>query len=96
MLERARVLGSDNLQRLKKQFEEMQEGRQRIIELEKDKAELKVVEEKLRDQYQKMYDRNTEYRFEVIDVKKKIVRAQRKIELLQAEIDEILDIIDPD
>ena len=70
MLERARVLGSDNMQRLKKQFDEMKESRKRIVELEKEKVELKVIEDKLIDQYQRMFDRNKEYRDEVYEVKR--------------------------
>lgn len=49
LLGQARLLGPENMERLKKQYVEIQETKQEILEKEKDKGELQALEENLRN-----------------------------------------------
>ena len=78
LLTQMRALGPENLERLKQQYNEIQETREAVIEKEKEIGELQALEENLREEYLKIYNKNEEYKEEIYDVKKRILKVQKK------------------
>ena len=59
-------------------------------------AELQVVEEKLTSEYNDMFRRNEDYKNEVTKMQRDAIKLDRKSEVLQVEIDELLNMLEPD
>lgn len=91
-----RLLGPENLERLKQQYNEIEETRQAILDKEKERGELQALEENLREEYLKIYNKNEEYKEEIFDVKKRILKVQKKSEYTQLQIDEIIEVLNPE
>ena len=96
LLTQARLLGPENIERLKVQYKEIEDTKEAILDKEKERGELQALEENLRDEYIKIYDKNEEYKEEIYDVKRRILKVQKKSEYTQLQIDEIVDVVDPE
>ena len=83
LLAQLRLLGPDNLERLKAQYKEIEETKVAILDKEKERGELQALEENLREEYIKIYNKNEEYKDEIYDVKRRILKVQKKSEYTQ-------------
>lgn len=91
-----KILGEDNLQRLKSQKQELDKYRVEIEKQEKDKAMIQMRTDVLKAEYIKLFDLKEGFKTEVTDVKKKNIRIQRKIDEVEIAIEGMLEVLDAD
>ena len=73
------LIGGENIERLKDQKDELDELRMEIEYFEKQKAVFQVQTDVLRQEYLKQYKKKEEFKHEVINMKKKNIKLDRKI-----------------
>ena len=91
-----KILGDENLQRLKTQKDELDNYRQEIEKQEKDKAMIQMRTDVLKAEYLKLFDLKEGFKKEVTDVKKKNIKIQRKIDEVEIAIEGMLEVLDAD
>lgn len=64
--------------------------------MDREKAMLRLKEEELKKEYKKLFRLNEDYKDQIRDVKRTVLRIDRKIEQKRYEIDNMIDILDLD
>jgi chromosome segregation ATPase len=88
------IIGEDNVSRLKNQKEELDDLRAEIDYLEKQKALYQVQTETLRQEYLKHFNKKEEFKAELLDVKKKNIKVERKIMDVEITIEGMMDMLE--
>ena len=83
------MLGADNIERMRKQKRELDNLRDDIDRQEREKAALQLKTDVMKGEYLKLNGIKDKYKTEIEDVKKRNVKLQRKIDIVQLRVDDL-------
>lgn len=73
------MLGEENIDKMKKQKDDLEELREDIVEQERRRAGLQVQQDILKKEYEAVVHKKNQFKTELMEIKRKNVKIERKI-----------------
>ena len=90
------MLGEENKKRLENVKIDIKNTKDTLVVQEQNKAEIQLQEEKLIEQYKKVFEKNQKYKKEIENVKTQNIKIARKIESRQFELENLQELLFPE